>query len=206
MKILNNHTVTKKQQRLILGVLFFLSVLFLHNNVLRLHIASLRAAQQYEKATDVRIRKESVLNIQVKAKRVELRKLLEECEVCQNVLFTHAEAQKFLSTLDETCLDAGCNVLAVDNSLPSCTHEISSEYGELVIVSQTVGLTISGTYNHILNLMEELECQSHKVWFDRLHLSTDRLDSGVIHCQVWLTIYVNQDKEREGHEEVPEDN
>jgi len=54
--------------------------------------------------------------------------------------------------------------------------------------------------------MQGLECQNHKVWFDRLRLSTDRSGSDIVHCHIWLTIYVNQEKESEGYEQAPADN
>lgn len=206
MKILNGYTFVKKDQRIVLAVLFFAAVLFLHNNVVSLHVASLRAAQEYERATDVRIRKEKFLNTQVKAKQAELRELLEAYETCKDVLFCPQDAHAFLDTLEETCTSSGCTVLAVDNSLPSRTDEVSSTSGDLVIVSRTVGLEVSGTYSNILDLMGGLECQDHKVWFNRLQLSTDRSASGIVHCRVWLTIYVNQDKESAGYEEAPEEN
>lgn len=202
MKRSNSHPFTKRQQRAVLGGLFFLGLLVLHNNVVSLQLASLRAAQRYEQATSKRIKKENAIANELKAKRVELRKLLEAHASRGRVLFKDNEAQEFVRALEATCSEAGCEAISIDYNVPLRSGAITTPDSALVIVGRTVGLEVAGGYGDIVNLIEALQCQRQKVWLDRLQLSTNRSESGLIGCHIMLTIYTSQEKESRGDEQA----
>ncbi len=202
MKILNSNKLTTGQVKTIIGVLFFLTLLVLHNNVLSLHVASLRASQQYKKATSDRIRTEKIVANKLKAKKVQLRKLLEEHEVRERVLFNEEEGEEFFKTLEATCFEAGCEVASVDYSLAKRDDAITTVDGDCIIFCRSAGLEVLGRYDEIIHLVGALDSKSHKVWLDTFHLSDNRSEDGVIRCHITLTIFVIQQKENTGDEEV----
>jgi len=195
MKIPSGHTFTRSQQRTIVSVLSFLGLLVLHNNVVSLHMASLRASQQYERATSARIKKEMAVNNALKAKEVELRNVLADYALCENVLFSADEAQEFFDALGTACMEVGCTVKSVDYSDQKHDVATNAPEGHLMIISRTAELQVLGGYSSVVDFVETLERQSHKVWIDKLNLSVRRSDRGSIRCHLMLTVYMTENKE-----------
>lgn len=200
MKLPNGPTFTRKQQRTVLIGLCFLVVLILHNTVVSFHVAALRASQEYERVTDLRIKKERIISNELKARQAELKKLLAQHASCENVLFTFAAAEEFFATLEGRCQEVGCEVVLLDYSDQKRDAIIKAADSNMTIIGRTAGLEVLGGYSSIVDLVEALECQSHKVWIDKLDLSVRRSDHGAIRCHLILTVYMTQKKESGGDE------
>jgi len=176
------------------------AVLGVRSWVVMPHLASLKAAQQYERATHERIAKNRIVNHELRAKQTRLEKLVADCASLSDMAFSPAKADQFLSDLEAFCKESGCTVASL--SFMNGDDQRRRDAGSSA-VAKGAALTVHGPYGGITRLIAKLQARPEKVWIDQLRMAT--LDPGLdrIACDLTITIYVNLDVESAGHEYGP---
>jgi len=184
--------VIEKRARVVAGFLLVVGLLGVRSWVVTPHLASLKAAQQYERVTGDRIKKSRAINRQLGAERARLEKLAAEYVLLSDMAFSPAEADTFLRNLETVCEQCGCGVASL--SFMDGQDQTTGGPGTSV-VARAVALTIHGGYGSIARLIGMLQTRREKVWIDELHMARFASDSGRGTCQMTITIYVNRDSQ-----------
>lgn len=182
------------------GLLLVVAALGVRSWVVTPHLASLKAAQQYERATGDRIEKSKTINHQLRAKRTRLEKLTAEYALLSDMAFSPAKAEEFLSDLEAFCEQSGCVVASL--SFMNGPDQTADGWSASV-VARGAALTIYGRYGSIARLIEKLQGRREKVWIDALHMARLTSDLSRVACRITITIYVNLDEESIGYEHGP---
>ena len=185
-------SVIEKRGRVIAGCFLVVGLLGVRSWVVTPHLASLKAAQQYERATGDRIEKSRAITGQLRAERTRLEKLAAEYTLLSDMAFSPAKADKFLRNLETVCEQSGCGVASL--SFMDGQDQTTGGAGPSV-VARRVALTIQGGYGSIARLIGKLQTRREKVWIDELHMAGFASDSGRGTCQMTITIYVNRDSQ-----------
>lgn len=185
-------SVIEKRGRVVAGFLLMVGILGVRSWVVAPHLVSLKAAQQYERATGDRIDKSRVINQQLRAERTRLEKLAAEYALLSDMAFSPAKADKFLRNLETVCEQCGCGVASL--CFMDGQDQTTGGAGTSV-VARSVALTIQGGYGSIARLIGKLQTRREKVWIDELHMARFGSDLGRGTCQMTITIYVNRDSQ-----------
>ena len=191
------HSVIKTRGRAVAGLLLLVGVLGVRTWVVAPHLASLKAAQQSERAMGDRLEKSKTMNHQLRMARTRLKELTEEYALLSDMAFRPAKADEFLSDLEAFCEQSGCVVASL--SFMSGRDQVGGDAGSS-IVARGAALMIHGRYGSIARLIEKLQARREKVWIEELHMSRFADDVGPVACQMVITIYVNLDEESTGYE------
>ena len=182
------------------GVLLLVAVLGVRSWVVMPHVASLKAAQQYERVTKERIEKNRIVNHELRAKQTRLEKLVADCASLSDMAFSLAKADQFLSDLEAFCKESGCTVASL--SFMNADDQQRRDAGSST-VAKGAALTVHGSYGSITRLITKLQARQEKVWIDQLRMATLNPGSDRVACYLTITIYENLDVESAGHEHGP---
>ena len=194
------HSAIKTRGRVVAGVLLLAGTLGVRSWVVTPHLASLKAAQQYERATGNRIEKSRITNHELRAKRTRLEKLTAEYALLSGTAFSPAKADEFLTDLESFCEQSGCVVASL--SFMSGRGQTAGDASPS-IVARGAALTIHGRYGSVARLIEKLQARREKVWIDELRMARSASDLSRVACQMTIAIYVNLDEESVGYEQSP---
>ncbi len=193
-------SLVQRQGRAIGAFLLVVGIVLVRHWVVVPHLTALHASQQYECATNERIKKGKIVNHELRAKRARLEKLVTQRTLLSDMAFSPTKADEFLSDLEAFCEQSGCAVASLSflNSEDQTGHDVA-----LSIVAKGAALTIHGTYASITRLIEELQGRQERVWIDKLSIATLALDLDQVTCHLAIAIYVNLDKENVDDEPSP---
>jgi Tfp pilus assembly protein PilO len=190
----------KEHGRICAGVLLLAAALVVRSWIITPHLASLRAAQQYERATGDRIDKSKMLNRQLRAAKTRLEKLAAEHVLLSDMAFRPDAADEFLSNLAASCEQSGCSVVSLNfaNGQNQKREDIDQ-----FVVARGVTLAVQGQYDNISRLIEILQARPQKVWVDKLQMEQSPPDPSLIVCRMTITIYIDVHEESVGYDHDP---
>lgn len=141
-------------------------------------------------------------NVAVQRKRLEtLRKAFEENNDSAK-LFRTSEAKEFFSDVQAMAEEAGCVVESIRFAGDGeQTQERTKSDGN--IYCRQASLSVTGTYNQLLRLVNRLQERLRRVWIHSLDIATIQGSSEQVRCQMVLAICVVNSNE-EGLENLPE--
>ena len=193
-------SVIERHGRAVVGLLLLVGILSVRIWVVTPHLTSLKAAQQYKRATGDRLEKSKVINRQLRAKHTRLEKLTEEYALLSDMAFSPEKAEEFLSGLEVLCEQSGCVVVSL--SFMNGSDETADGRG-ISVVAKRVALAVHGRYGNLVKLIAKLQARREKVWIDEFQMSRLASDSSRVVCRITITIYVNLDEESVGYEQGP---
>lgn len=199
MRLHKLNELTASEHRVIIAALCIIGILAVHNWLVSPHVASLRAAQRYERATSMAVKESETIGRELQAKRQGLERLLAEQTVLAEGIFYPAEVEQFFNALEPLCAETQCTVNSFshadkDNPIRRGVGDVN-----MPVLQKTATLTLQASYGNIVRLVERLQAYPRKVWIDKLKILSGTTASGTI-CHLEISIYVHRDKENEGHE------
>ena len=165
------------------------------------HVTNLYAAQRYENVVDDVVKKNNIFNSAIKAKKKKLGKLSEQLTQLRTGIFTIEEAKEFCSSNlqviseQSSCKISSLNLITNDRNSKNKLSEVSSE-----IVTKSAVLCFVGTYGNIVKFIDKLQLRPEKVWIDSFRMSRLEDNSGLLECEITITICNFQNKEAVPHE------
>ena len=156
--------------------------------VVRPHMCALQASQQYVSSLDVYSKRSTTFNSALRAKRARLEQLSSEWGQRSDMVFSPAKAEEFLSDLSAFCVQCGCVMGSVNYADNQQKHASA-------IKPRTASLSVQGTYNNVIQLIQKLKARPHKVVIESLRMAAVRTDSRIVDCSLVITIYVKGDEE-----------
>jgi len=186
--------ISRPSRGAFLGALVLIVTFGMYQWILAPHTLELSAAQRYEGLMEGISKKNESSKKLLAAKEkklAELSKNYEELSVC---LFDGAGAKKFYSELASLAEQSKCKV----NSLNSLPGRLSADRRRAErasgISSQSVRLSVVGSYGGIIDLTGRLNSYQPKVYVDSMALELLGA-SRQLKCEMTITIYVVDDKE-----------
>lgn len=159
------------------------------------HINRLSAAWRYESALNDMSDKKSRLLQSVEAKRQQLRKLENDVLPLQNSLFSPDTAKQFFGDVQATSARCGCAVRSVKLIKRTGGEKSGKDKNESAIVSKKTQLSIAGTYGDITEMIHRLQSRPEKVWIDSFQMEGAGRGSGLLRCDMTVTVYIAAGKE-----------
>lgn len=179
--------LSKASHYTISAALLTITVIAIYNWVISPHTRYLSAAQKYEQVLDERSKTNKIILNNLKIKKTRLEQLKQKLANLNKLAFTEKEAKNFWSNLEQITEEAGCYF----NSL---TIFESKQKSGTLFTTESVSLSITGNYSGITEVIDKINSNPHKVWFDSLQLQTIQ-QSSVIQCDMTITIYKSINKE-----------
>ncbi len=156
--------------------------------VVRPHVGALQASQRYVRSLDAYDKKNTAVNAALHTQRARLEKLTSEWALRSDMVFSPAKAGEFLSDLPAFCVQCGCVMGAVN-------YVDNQEKPASAIKPRTASLSVEGTYNNVIRLIQKLKARPHRVVIESLRMAAVRTDSRIVNCSLVITIYVRDDEE-----------
>ncbi len=159
------------------------------------HINCLSAAWRYESVLNDMSDKKSRLSQNVEEKRQQLRKLENDVLPFQNSLFSPDRAKEFFSDIQATSAQCGCTLRTVKLIERTGSEKSGKDKDELGIEVGKMQLSIAGDYGDITELIRRLQSRPEKVWIDSLQMEGAGRGSGLLRCDMTVTVYIAAGKE-----------
>jgi type II secretory pathway pseudopilin PulG len=199
MRLHKLNELAASEHRAVVAVLCIIGALAVHNWLVSPHMASLRAAQQYERATSTVMDKSKVKNQQLQAKREAFDRLLAERTALAEGIFRPDEVEPFFNELEHLCTETQCAVVLFSHAEESNSIRHGVGDANEPVSQRTAKLTLQAGYGNVVRLVEKLQTYPRRVWIDRLQIVYTPEISGVT-CDLEISIYVHRSKENEDHE------
>jgi hypothetical protein len=187
------------QRRVLAVALCVVGALAVHHWLVSPHLASLHAAQRYERATGTIMDKGKVVGAQLRIKRLELQRLQAEQTALVEGIFHPAEVEVFFGELEHMCTEAQCAVLSCGyvekgSSIRRRVSDVNAP-----TLQKTIRLILRADYDSLVQLVEKLQTYPRKVWIDAMKLSASTGTSGIT-CNLEISIYIFHNEENESDE------
>jgi hypothetical protein len=186
--------LNRKVQNSVFVALIIITVTAIYSWLVNPHVKNVSAAQSYDSALDMIVEKNRNLTTQVRLKKENLQRLTDRYTQSRNNLFTPAQAKEFFGEFQAMLEETDCTVhslnLAVNKSADK-DKQTKSSYG---IDTNSAVLSVSGQYNSITKLVEGLQNHSPKVWLDSFVIKLVDYASGLLKCDMTITIYTIEEK------------
>jgi Tfp pilus assembly protein PilO len=196
MRLRKFNELTASEHRVIVAALCIIGVLAVHNRLVSPHLASLHAAQQYERAVATAIDESKGAGQQLQTKHQELDRLVTEQKTLSEGVFRPAEVEPFFNELEHLCAETQCLVVSFSHGAGSYLVRRGVSDANAPVVQKTAKLTLQGGYGNIVQLIEKLQTYPRKVWIDKLKISS----ASSTLCALDISIYVHRNKENELHD------
>ena len=199
MRLRKLSELTTSEHRVVAAALCVIGALAVHNWLVSPHVASLRAAQQYERATNTVMDTSKTKSRQLQAKQEAFEQLLAERAALAEGIFHPAEVDVFFKELERLCAETQCTVVSFSHAEKSSPIRHGVSDANAPASQMAAKLTLQAGYGNVVHLLEKLQTYPRKVWIDKLQISSKPGVSGVT-CDIEISIYVHRTKENEGHE------
>lgn len=179
----------------VFAALIVIAAIAMYNWIVAPHVDYLFAAQQYEFAIEKSVEKNKAIAREIEVKTKKLEELSKQLAQSQSKIFTSDKAKKFFGYLQTVLEETGYTVHSLNLSVSKPRPGDKQSAGTSGIVANRVTLSISGQYNNIVKLMDDLQNYTKKVWVDSFKIKVIDFSSGQLKCDMAVTIYTTQDKE-----------
>jgi Tfp pilus assembly protein PilO len=195
MLIDNFVNLSRSTRTIVYAALIIIAAIAMYDRIVAPHVTCLSASQQYESVVNKAVEKNKAVAREVEDKTRKLEELYQQLAVSKSTLFAPDRAKALFSDLQSIAEGAGCTVseLNLIGNKPSSRDKRKTE-DTSGIAANSAALTVSGQYNNILALVEELQNHPKKVWLDSFEMKIVDLSSGRLECKMTITVYTIQDK------------
>ncbi|MGA2915169.1 MAG: hypothetical protein ABSE89_04000 [Sedimentisphaerales bacterium] len=152
----------------------------------------LKAAQKYEDSVDKVEKTNKIIDTQIQAGSRKLDEISQQFEQKKQEFFDIETARTFLGSIQSK---AEKNQCVVDTLKFMPANQIANNSSSIDIKQHRAILTITGQYPDIVKLLDSLQNRKQKVWIDTITLHLKDQESGLLVCDVSLSIYTLQVKE-----------
>ena len=194
MRLPKLQEMTTQEQGVLAGTLLLIALFAIHNWFISPHVASLRAAQRYERATRQSVQQSETVSHDLLVKRKKLEQLLAERTLLAQATFGRAEAETFFRELESLCVDTGCTLRSFNNAESQGLTGRKARDEETPVVTWSAILTIEAPYSNIVSLVDRLGANERKVWIDRLHITAVGAGTGEVVCRMVIAIDVRKEE------------
>jgi hypothetical protein len=185
----------RRSQNSLLTGLIIISVLAMYKWVLFPHLNCLYAAQQHNSTISQAIEKNKSAEREIDIRIKKQKELQNQLELSLDRLFTPEQAKDFFGNLQGIFEKTGCVVnsinLVVDKSR---TKRKQSQNGS-GIINNSAKLSISGGYSSIVGLVAGFQNHTPTVWIESFKMEVIDFNTGLLKCDMTITIYTIQDRE-----------
>jgi hypothetical protein len=157
------------------------------------HSQYLLAAERYEKAIGEIGKVNRIMDAELQIGRKKLDEISEQFRQKRQEFFEIDDAKSFLENIQAKAEKSGC---FVDTFRFSPAKEIAVEDDNSIDMRQyQVNLSVSGQYQDIVKLLDSLQNRKEKVWIDTIGLRLKDQTTGLLVCDLSLSIYTLKVKE-----------
>lgn len=157
------------------------------------HLQYLQAAQEYEGAADRVEKANKIINAQLQAGRRKFDEISERFRQKRQEFFEIDDARTFLGGVQA---EAEKNLCFVDTLKFLPAKQVTTGDSNIIDIRQyQVNLSVIGQYPDIVKLIESLQNRKEKVWIDTINLCLKDTASGMLVCDLSLSIYTLKVKE-----------
>lgn len=194
--LINNFAKLKRPSRnAIWAALAVIVLIAAYNRIVAPHINCLAAAQRYESVLDNIVNKSHAISTTIDTKRKKLEELRKQFVEVQSVLFSTAKAKEFFSDLQPVSAGLGCAVYSLNLATSESGPKEKQLEGIAGITVHSAMLSVIGSYDNIIRLLEKLQNRTEKVLISKVAMEGLGDDSPQLKCDLTITIYIIQDKE-----------
>jgi Tfp pilus assembly protein PilO len=184
--------LTYSSKNAVLVVACCIAVVAFYNHFVAPHRNCLRAAQTYETLIGTLESKNKIIATYVKTKKKELQQLQHKSQLIDASLFDDVEAKQFFSGIQAAAEQANCIVDSL--KFPQDRKRDSTSRPSQAVEASRMTLSVTGGYRNIVALINKLQDRPERVWIDSLRIKSTA--SGLLRCNMTITVYVMPDKER----------
>lgn len=190
--MLSEHLTKSKRpaRTALLAALVLIGAVAIYNWIVAPHRNYLLAAQRYKSAVGLLERKNQTIRQDLTVKRTKLEELQEKLRQIHLWLFDPAEAENFFTNIRTKSKQAGCIVSLLTLSPGSPASEEKRSKSNHYITKQQAILSVAGSYENIVTLMDKLQDSPKKVCIDSVGINADDMDTVHLECEMTVTIYV----------------
>ncbi len=152
----------------------------------------IKAAHKYEYSADMVDKTNKYIDAEIQAGRLRLGRISQEFEQKKQEFFDMESARTFLGGIQS---NAEKNKCVVDTLKFQPAQPVANNSNYIDVKKYQAVLTISGQYHNIVKLLDSLQNRKQKVWIDSIKLHLKDQMSGLLVCDISLSIYTLNVKE-----------
>jgi Tfp pilus assembly protein PilO len=186
--------LNRRAQNAVFTALIVILVVAMYGWLVSPHLKSLFAAERYDSAVDGLAAKKAAVMSEITVETKKLKKLSERFSNAGDRLFTPSQAEQFVGSLQTIFDQTGCTLhsIALVGDDPHGRKKTQHACG---IAANSATISVTGQYDNIVRLLEQLQSHTPKVWVNSLEIALADFASGSLRCDMTITIYTIQDKE-----------
>ncbi|MFC1677316.1 hypothetical protein ACFL3G_09685 [Planctomycetota bacterium] len=186
-------------KNIIFAAFVVVGAFILYDRIVLSHVNYSRVVQENVLIMDDIARKENLIQTCVGIKKKELEELQDKFKHIHTKLFNTVEADEFFSDIQAIAELANCTVYSLNFSATNTTAEGAGQSKVTNNIStNSATLTVAGDYTEIVNMINNLQNRSERVWTDSISIESIE-DSEVLKCELTIRIYVIDDKRKHRH-------
>ncbi|MBW8040627.1 MAG: hypothetical protein FVQ85_11560 [Planctomycetes bacterium] len=186
----------RSSRNVLLAALVIIGAITIYNWFVAPPANYLWAVQRYNSVAGDLAKKNQLISKNIAIKKNKFGELHEKFKHVHTKLFDPIKAKGFFSDIQVVSEEANCVVLSLKFSSTASMLKADPSEKNSYITAQRANLTAKGTYVDITALMNKLQDRLEQVRIDSISIKTTRGNSGQLICDMNITIYVMQNKER----------
>lgn len=170
-----------------------IAMVALYNWFITPHLQCLRAAQSYENAVEEAEKTNRIVDAEIQIYQKKLGKISEQFRQKGQEFFGMDDAFGFLGSIQSKAEKNQCFVSKL-YFLPAKQLAVSDN-NSVDIWQYQVNFTVAGQYQNIVKLLDSLQNRKEKVWIDAIDLRLNDQTTGMLICNLSVSIYTLKVKE-----------
>lgn len=194
MPICDFASLDRRVQNSVFAALIIITATAIYSWLVNPHIKDVSAAQNYDSALEMVVEKNRYLTGQVQLKKAKLQKLTDQYTQSKSNLFTPLQAKEFFGDLQIMLEETNCMVHSLNLAVNKSGNKNKQAKNASGIDTNSTALSFSGQYGSITRLLEGLQNHRPKAWLDSFAIELVDYTSGLLKCNMTITIYTIEDK------------
>ncbi len=186
--------LNRRVQNSVFAALIIITATAIYSWLVNPHVKDVSAAQSYDSALDMVVEKNRYLTNQVQLKKGKLQQLTEQYTQSRSSLFTPAQAKEFFGDFQAMLEETDCTVHSLNLAVNKSENKDKQTKSSSGIDTNSAVLSVSGQYGSITRLVEGLQNHNPKVWLDSFVIELADYASGLLKCDMKITIYTIEEK------------
>jgi hypothetical protein len=193
MKMIADYLKNKNFSRrnIITAALVPIVMVAIYNWFVSPQLQYLSAAQNYEAAADRIEKTNKTIDLQIRAGRLRLDEISQQFKQKKQEFFDVDAARVFLGGIQSNAEKNQCVV----DTLKFLPERIADNGGSIYVRQYQAVLAVTGQYSSIVKLLDSLQNRKQKVWIDSIGFHHKDQMSGLLACDLSLSIYTLKEKE-----------
>jgi len=194
--LINNLTKLNRTSRnSVLAALVIIAGIAIYNWIAAPHFNYLHAAQSCDLAVDKIVERNKAITLNLESKRKELKKSDAQYSQHRSLMFTPDEAKEFFGELQNLFEETGCTVNSLNLVVSKPSKQKKQSQNTSDIIANSAMLSVTGQFHNIMKLVGKMQSRTQKVCVDSFKININDFSSGLLKCDMNITIYTIQDKE-----------